>query len=209
MCVCVCVCAVMGCEMWGRLERGLGAYTLQGRNEQHIQHEQPRLTDVLLDNLPSVILTPHLIPALPPVIVRQARRPDDAEREHIIQLRRRQPIHSRPDGEMRVVEGGQDGPDAVDLAVIAVDFGDDEEDGDQENGEGEACDARVGRGVEVGQGGGGGGRGVELGGEGVELGEVGFEGYRVGGAVGEGGGEGEDGGGERRGQHRGGVSRLG
>jgi hypothetical protein len=61
-------------------------------------------------------------------------------------------MHSSPHGIMDVVECREDGPHAVHLAPVPVDLGDDEEDGEEGEGECEAGDDRVGRGVDVFQG---------------------------------------------------------
>jgi hypothetical protein len=84
-----------------------------------------------------------------------------------------------------VVDCRKNGPHAVDLAPVPVDFGDDEEDWEEREGECEAGDDRVGRGVDIFQGLGVSEAGDDLVRQGVQLRDVRLDRLAVGSAVGE------------------------
>jgi len=100
-----------------------------------------------LNQIPSVVLAPDLVPSAPPVIERQSDTPNHAEDQHIVNLLRAQSITSRPVRVMRMIQCWQNRPHAVHLRPVPVDFGEDEEDGEEGEGEGEAGYYRVGGGV--------------------------------------------------------------
>ena len=92
-------------------------------------------------------------------------------------------MHSSPYGIVDVVECWEDGPHAVDLAPVPVDLRDDEEDREEGEGECEAGDDRVRRGVDVFQGLEVSDVGDDLLGQRVQLWDVGLDCLAVGGAV--------------------------
>lgn len=103
---------------------------------------------------------------------------------------------ARPGGEVDEVEAGEDAPHAVDLRVVAVGLGDDDEDAGEEQRGGQGGHERVRGGMERGEPGEAAHRGQPRG-EGGELGHKGPDGEQEAAAVAEGldGGE-EHGGGE-------------
>jgi hypothetical protein len=128
------------------------AYTLHRRGEEDVQQEERRCSDPALDQVPAVVLAADLVASSAPVVERQAQCPQHTECHHVVHSLRLQPVHPSPHGIVDVVDRREDGPHAVDLAPVPVDFGDDEEDGEERKGECEAGDDRVGRGVDVFQG---------------------------------------------------------
>lgn len=91
----------------------------------------------------------------------------------------------RPDCVVGVIDSRKDRPDAVDLAVVFVGFGDDEKDGHEGEGEAKGGEGRVGGGVEVAEAREieGGEMGEKGGRKGIQIGEVRGEGEVVVGAV--------------------------
>lgn len=164
---------------------GKSAYTLDGRSEEDVQQEEGRCSNPALDQIPTVVLATDLVTSSAPVVEGQAQCPQNTECHHVVHPLRLQGVHPSPHGIMDVVEGGEDGPHAVDLAPVPVDFGDDEEDWEEREGEGEAGDDGVGRGVDIFQGLEVSDVGDDLVGQRVQLGDVRLDCLAVRGAIGE------------------------
>ena len=121
----------------------LGTHILAKGDEGNIEQKHGPVADLLLDNGPTIILRADVVATLAPVIECQPRTPHRAEHAHIVQSLRRQPIGMRPGREMRNVNGREDTPEAVDLRVVPIHFGGDEDNDGQGKGEGEGGDERV------------------------------------------------------------------
>jgi hypothetical protein len=119
------------------------AYTLSQRDEGDVQNEHADGTNAVLDNLPPVVLAADRVSALAPVVERQTRAPDDRYRHDMVETECWQVIEVRPDGVVNIVHGGDEAPQAVDLRVVLVDLGDDEDDGRQEQRNGKGHDEGV------------------------------------------------------------------
>ena len=160
-------------------------YTLDGRGEEDVQEEERRRANPTLDQVPSVILAANLVTTTAPVVECQAHRPYDTECHYIVHSLRLQTVQPSPHSIVDVVYSRQNGPHAVDLTPVPVDFGDNEEDWEKREREGEARDDRVGRDVNVLQSLKVANIGEDLLGQRVELRDVWLDSCAVGSAVGE------------------------
>lgn len=114
---------------------GIDTYVLSQRDEDYVEDEHRNGTNIVLDNVPPVVLASYLVAALSPVIERQTRAPDYRQGHNVIYLRSGEAIQMRPDIVMHIVDNGQHTPQAVDLRVIAIEFGDHKDDGCHEQRE--------------------------------------------------------------------------
>lgn len=121
----------------------MSTYILRGRDEGGIENEHADWTDVLLDGFPSVVFGSNTVPALAPVIECKTCTPYSREHDYIIQSLRWQSIGPRPNCIMNIVEGWQQAPESVDLRVVLVHLGADEEEDGEEQREPKCEDQRV------------------------------------------------------------------
>jgi hypothetical protein len=124
-------------------------YVLCDGDEEYVHYEHGDWPDVVLDDVPSVVLAADLVAALTPVVEGQARAPNDRDSHDMVDSRGGYTVEMRPHVVVDVVDGGEQAPQAVNLRVVAVDLRDDEDDGGHEHGKGKARDKRIGRHVEM------------------------------------------------------------
>ena len=161
------------------------SYRLHGGGEENVQHEECWGADPAFYQVPAVVFTSDFVASTTPVVVRQPDRPDDTERQHMIDFARVQAIESRPNRVVCMVERRQYRPHAINLAPIPVHFGDDEEDRKEREREGETGDDGVSGCVDFFQRARVADVGENVVWEAVELGHEGRDCEVVGGAVGE------------------------
>lgn len=95
--------------------------------------------------VPAVVFMADVVAAFAPVVECEANAPETAEHEECVEAFCVEAIQVSEDGEVCDVDGWEDRPESIYLAVIAGDLGEDENDAGDKEREGEGSDEGVGR----------------------------------------------------------------
>lgn len=95
---------------------------MRQRDEDDVEDKHGNRSDVVLDNIPSVVFASHLVATFAPVVECQTCAPDHGQGHDVINLCGGQAVQVSPEVVVYIVNDRKDAPQAVDLRVVAIDL---------------------------------------------------------------------------------------
>jgi hypothetical protein len=104
------------------MDAGNHTHVLRQGNEDYVEEKHRDWSDVVLDDIPSVVFASHLVATFAPVVECQACAPNHGQGHDVVNLRSGQAIQVSPEVVVYIVDDREDTPQAVDLRVVAVEL---------------------------------------------------------------------------------------